>query len=293
MCYVYHYTTTKGFKGILESGEIWATSIYCLNDWTEFEHARKPFIDSLPALLNNEETADGAALLLSDLDELVNKRPPLFVCSFSAARDGDDLGQWRAYSNPYGYAIGFHVGTLLNYAGMLRFDLVRCEYGITGIQEMAKGTAEIMARIIRMAGGVERFRLQYPLGDPLSEQILKVVARYKNEAYSAEEEHRLVYHLQPSDCERYRTCHGERVPYVALSLRNDKGWTKSLIEKLWKEAKIVMSPRRPEKAQAEREALAAFLESELRKHQLPTDCAGTVRVSQVPYDPELSVPRRS
>ncbi|OHB73757.1 MAG: hypothetical protein A2Z25_00740 [Planctomycetes bacterium RBG_16_55_9] len=53
MCYVYHYTTTEGFKGILESGEIWATSIYCLNDWTEFEYAREPFIDSVRALLKD------------------------------------------------------------------------------------------------------------------------------------------------------------------------------------------------------------------------------------------------
>jgi hypothetical protein len=283
MCYVYHYTTTEGFKGILQSGEIWATSIYRLNDWTEFEYARKPFIDSVTTLLNNEETADGAALLLS---HLLDKRPPLFVCSFSAARDGDDLSQWRAYSNPYGCAIGFEVATLLTYAGMLRFDLSRCEYGTAGIQEMAKATAEIMGKIIQMAGGRKSFHSQYPFGDPLPELILKVAARYKNEAFSAEQEHRLVYHLQTGDRESFRTSRGKRIPYVALSLRNDKGWTKSFIEKLWRDAKIVMSPRRPEKTQAEREALAAFLESELRKHQLPTDCAGTVRVSQVPYDPE-------
>lgn len=283
MCYVYHYTTTEGFKGILESGEIWATSIYCLNDWTEFEYARKPFIDSVRALLNNKEAADGATLLLSYLFE---KRPPLFVCSFSAAGDGDDLSQWRAYSNPYGCAIGFEFATLLSYAGMLKFDLSRCEYGTAGIQEMAKGTAEIMGKIIQLAGGVKSFHSQYPFGDPLSEAILKVVARYKNDGYSAEQESRLVYHLQTGDRETFRTSHGKLVPYVALSLRNDKDWTKSFVEELWKEAKIVMSPRRPEKAQAEREALAAFLESQLRKHGLPTDCAGSIRVSQVPYDPE-------
>jgi hypothetical protein len=283
MCYVYHYTTTEGFKGILESGEIWATSIYCLNDWTEFEYAREPFIDSVRALLKNKEAADGAALLLSYLFE---KHPPLFVCSFSTAGDGDDLSQWRAYSNPYGCAIGFEVATLLNYAGMLRFDLSRCEYGTVGIQEMAKATAKIVGEIIQMAGGMRSFHSQYPFGSPLSEQILKVVARYKNEAFSAEQEHRLVYHLQAGDRETFRTLHARLVPYVALSLRNDKGWTKSSVEKLWRDAKIVMSPRRPEKMQSEREALAAFLESQLRKHQLPTDCAGTVRVSRVPYDPE-------
>jgi hypothetical protein len=181
MCYVYHYTTTDGFKGILESGEIWATSIYCLNDWTEFEYARKPFIDSLPALLNNEDTAGGAASLLPDLDKFVNPRPPLFVCSFSAARDGDDLGQWRAYSHPYGYAIGFHVDTLRNYAGLLGFSLVPCEYGTADIQETAKRTAEIMGKTIDRHGGVVRFRSQYPFGDPWSEQVLKAVAGYKND----------------------------------------------------------------------------------------------------------------
>ena len=175
MCYVYHYTTTEGFKGILESAEIWATSIYCLNDWTEFEYAREPFIDSVRALLIDKEAADGATLLLSSLFE---KRPPLFVCSFSAARDGDDLSQWRAYSNPYGCAIGFQVATLLNYAGMLRFDLSRCEYGTAGIQEMAKATAKIMGKIIRMAGGIKSFHSQYPFGSPLSETILNTCRTY-------------------------------------------------------------------------------------------------------------------
>ncbi|MBN1361500.1 MAG: hypothetical protein JW993_12960 [Sedimentisphaerales bacterium] len=283
MCYVYHYTTTDGFKGILESGEIWATSIHCLNDWTEFQYAREPFTDSVRALLKDKEAADGATLLLSDLFE---KRPPLFVCSFSSAGDGDDLSQWRAYSHPYGCAIGFEMATLLNYAGMLKFDLSRCEYGTAGIQEMAKGTAEIMKKIIQMAGGMKSFRSQYPCGGPLKELIFKIVARYKNEGYSAEQEHRLLHYLQPGDREKYTPCPGKRRPYVALSLKNDKDWTKPFVEKLWKDARIVMSPRRPEKAQAEREVLAAFVESQLRKQHLPTDCAGTVRVSQVPYDPE-------
>jgi len=122
--------------------------------------------------------------------------------------------------------------------------------------------------------------------------LLKYITQYKAEDLSKEVETRLVYLRHPG-------YHGngavldvrfmpgnDRIPYVAFSLKNDKAWRKPFVEKLWQEARIVLSPRRPEKREADRESVVRFLESVLRGHHLPTDCASTVRVSELPYDPE-------
>ena len=162
MCYVYHYTTDEGFKGIIESQELWATSIYHLNDWKEFDYGRDAFIESAKALLKGEVAADAAAQLLS---YLYDTHPSLFLCSFSAAEDGDDLTQWRAYSPKGGYAIGFPIATLLTHAGMLRFDLLRCEYGTTSAGPFVEKLANIIEKIFEMAGGVNGFRSQFPFNE--------------------------------------------------------------------------------------------------------------------------------
>jgi hypothetical protein len=269
--YVYHYTTDEGFKCIIESQEIWATSIYYLNDYAEFKHGSDAFIESAKALLKSGKAADAAAQLLWYFD---HTRPPLFVCSFSAAEDGDDLSQWRAYSRGSGYAIGFPIAELSSHAGILRFDLWQCEYGTVGAQQAAEG----IVKIFEISGGINGFRLQFPFKDPskdgLLAMLLKFVAKYKHDAFSAEREWRLVYLLEHGDRVRFRMSGSVSVPYVAFSLKN---------EELWKQAQIVVSPCLPDAAELKRESTRAFLESELRKHNLPTDCARSVRLSKAPY----------
>lgn len=275
MCYLYHYTTADGFKGIIESQDLWATSIYHLNDWTEFEHGRDAFIESAKALLKDEKVLDAVMQLLSYLHD---QHPPLFVCSFSAAKDGDDLTQWRAYSSEGGCAIGFPTARLLNETGMQRFDLLQCEYDTAGVGKTVEGTVKIMGHIIEMAGGIRGFRSQFLFNDPTKDGLLalllKFVAKYKHEAFITEKEWRLVHLLEPGEHPRFRMSGNIQVPYVSFSLKN---------EGLWKQAKIVLSPCLAETVERRRKSVQAFLEFELRKHNLPTDCARTVRPSRAPY----------
>jgi len=274
MCYVYHYTTDDGFKGIIKSQELWATSIYHLNDWKEFYHGRDSFIESAKALLNSEKAVDAATELLS---YLFDTHPPLFVCSFSAAGDGDDLSQWREYSPKGGCAIGFPIAKLLTCAGMQRFDLLRCEYDTTDANRFVERLASIIERIFEMAGGVNGFRSQFPFKDPsrnpLMASLLKLVAKYKHDAFKAEEEWRLVQLLTIVEQPKFRMSGKFKVPYVAFSLKN---------QELWKQAQIVMSPCLPDDAKHRRESVKEFLEYELGRHELPTDCARSVRISKAP-----------
>jgi hypothetical protein len=284
VCYVYHYTTAEGFKSIIESQELWATSIYHLTDWTEFDHGRDAFIESAKALLKSEEVADAATQMLSYLHDA---HPPLFVCSFSTGQDGDDLTQWRAYAPKGGYAIGFPIADLHTYAGILRFDLLQCEYGTAGTQVAAEGIVKIIGEILKMAGGIKGFRSQFPFKDPSKDGLLALllnfIVRYKHNAFSAENEWRLVHRLEPGEQEGFRMSSNDLVPYVAFSLKNDKPWKNTQIEKLWKKVQIVVSPCSPDAGELRRESVRAFLESELRKHNLPTDCGKSVRLSRAPY----------
>jgi hypothetical protein len=274
MSYIYHYTTEEGFKGIIESQELWATSIYHLNDWKEFDYGRDALIDKVTALMKSEEVADAGRQLLA---YFYDTHPPLFVCSFSAADDGDDLNQWRVYSPNGGYAIGFPVAKLIEHAQMMKFDWLLCEYGTTSMSQFVEKTANIIEEIFRMAGGVKQFHSQFPFKDPSKDPLLaillKYVAKYKHNAFRAENEHRLVHLLMPTESPRVRMSGSVQIPYVAFSLKN---------EELWKQAQIVMSPCLTE-AKPRCEDVKKFLESELGRQKLPTDCARSVRFSEIPY----------
>jgi hypothetical protein len=269
--YVYHYTDADGFKGIIESQEIWATSIYYLNDWTEFYHGRNAFIEGAKALLKSKEAEEAARDILLVLS---NNRPHVYVCSFSGAKDGDDLSQWRAYCPRGGYAIGFPIAELLKHAHALQLQLQRCNYGSPTSEGTVKGFAEIIEKVMGMCGGPAKFRSQFPFGNPLMGTLLTFIAQYKHDAFRPEEEHRLVSPWDYKPDLRFRMSGSLLVPYVAFGLKN---------EKLWLQAQIVLSPCSGDSRELRLESAKMFLKSELQKKDLPTDCAQNVRLSKAPY----------
>ena len=111
---LYHYTNDVGLRGILETGQLWLTDIFDLNDPSELRHGFSHAIKIL-----NEKSADGileSKTFARNFEafsqpELIQHVAPLFMCSFSS--HGDDLGQWRAYAdNGRGYALAFDAMTL-------------------------------------------------------------------------------------------------------------------------------------------------------------------------------------
>jgi hypothetical protein len=105
---LYHYTTGVGLRGILQSGVIWLTDIFALNDPSELRHS----VNHAEALLHLEaRTGHPAATVFAKrFAEIMMDAPSavahFFVASFS--ENGDDLGQWRAYGDDgRGIALGF------------------------------------------------------------------------------------------------------------------------------------------------------------------------------------------
>ena len=105
---LYHYTDGAGLKGILESGTLWLSDIFSLNDPSELRHG----FSQLVAILDKRsksgppETRIFAKDFHNFLKDGLDRSAHYFVLSFSS--DVDDLSQWRAYAdNGRGYALGF------------------------------------------------------------------------------------------------------------------------------------------------------------------------------------------
>jgi hypothetical protein len=111
---VYHYTNDVGLKGILESGTLWLTDMFDLNDPSEVRHGFSLAVDALNA--RAEAGPPESKLFARQMEAFgsqggIQAAAHYFVSSFSS--DGDDLGQWRAYAdNGRGYALGFNARTL-------------------------------------------------------------------------------------------------------------------------------------------------------------------------------------
>ncbi len=109
---IYHYTDDKGLKGILESGKIWVTDIFDLNDPSELLHGLSHAMDILKSKqIESLPDTKRFATHFSHFRPFVREIAHFFVVSFSS--DGDELGQWRAYADDgRGFALGFDARSL-------------------------------------------------------------------------------------------------------------------------------------------------------------------------------------
>ena len=109
---IYHYTNDAGLKDILETGKIWLSDVFCLNDPSELSHGFSIFIESLKSrAATGPPECRKFAESIYHFQDGIRDSAQYFICSFSAR--GDDLGQWRAYAdNGRGYALGFDAKIL-------------------------------------------------------------------------------------------------------------------------------------------------------------------------------------
>lgn len=108
---VWHYTDAGGAIGLISSGEVWATSMNCLNDTEEFAHGIRLLEDEvLPLaldsrwvhLIQKEFMRNAVQLARGSADD-----EPLYA--FCASAQPDSLSQWRGYGSGVSYAVGLNV----------------------------------------------------------------------------------------------------------------------------------------------------------------------------------------
>jgi hypothetical protein len=127
---LFHYTGTKGIKGILSTKKLWATDSNFLNDTSE---GKIP--DEILRRLSKMTNAYGLHFDLADkwLKEKVEGIPEsrFFVSCF--CRHADLLSQWRGYSSGLtGYALGFNREVLREHIQKASLRIDECVYIMEG-----------------------------------------------------------------------------------------------------------------------------------------------------------------
>jgi hypothetical protein len=235
---LFHYTSARGFAGIIESGEVWATRFDHMNDRRELTIGEEIVRREAQKMLARFRPESPQAWILGEFVRIeplarLTKHTSVYLASLSER--GDLLSQWRAYAaDGSGYSIGFSqlpLPTEDRPTAQAGLYLVRCEYD----EEPFADRIRVILR--EVATGFEQFVQKHngkkELFDAVHHSALAIAYRrvaaeipcLKHKAFSEEKEWRLV--VLPLDIERegqiakFRTDSGELTPYVELGLSGE------------------------------------------------------------------------
>ncbi len=201
---IYHYTNDVGLRGILQTGQLWSTNIFNLNDPSELSHGCSLAANILNKMAEKHlpETQLFAKLFSHFVQDGLRSTADYFVCAFST--DDDDLGQWRAYAdNGRGYALGFDADILAN--GFAKKDgnqipnnsTFHITYDDVGLEKLHRQIIESMFDLISLPRGrkldetsVNAFTME--LSVLLSINVLQAALYFKHKAYENEKEFRFL-----------------------------------------------------------------------------------------------------
>ena len=200
---IYHYTNDCGLRGILESGQLWFTDIFNLNDPSELIHGIGHAFDILKRQASGgQKEAKAFSEMFADMVAgNIETSAHYFVCCFSMT--DRDLGQWRAYADDgRGYAIGFDAGVLEQAfakagASVTLHSTFPVSYNDTRLREIYEQFMEKTIPVISVPKGmgldsavVTEFVKE--LFTKLASSCVFVSTYFKHEVYKNEEEYRFL-----------------------------------------------------------------------------------------------------
>jgi Protein of unknown function (DUF2971) len=275
---IFHYTDDAGLRGILQTGTLWMTDIFYLNDPSELRHGCKPAVELITASGNDEQAAlaEFAVNLTAKLQGDLTQNAEIFALSFS--KDGNDLSQWRAYAdNGHGYALGFDAQMLeeafvKSRPGYMTFPVC---YSDSDLYQMQKNIIDEARPLITMrrGDGLSSEAITDYLSTLLvivAWQVLRVAVFFKHWAYQNEQEYRFLELFMTNAVPnvKYRTRPYTLIRYTEFDWRN-------LVPSALKE--IIVGP-----ASAHSDKARRFANDCLRRYH-----TGSVEVwdSGIPYQP--------
>lgn len=188
---IYHYTDDRGLHGILQSGELWFTQIFDLNDPSEMQHGfsigHRLLLSALPDAATTARETITTVDRVTSMDNL-----KFYTCSFST--DKDELGQWRAYADDgKGYAVGFDARSMVDSNDLSLFAV---RYDDKSLTEKLKRVIAAAMPFIKKYGATaspspEADALTVVLAS-LSSSLMMTSSLYKHEDYKSENEFRLL-----------------------------------------------------------------------------------------------------
>lgn len=235
---IYHYTDDKGLKGILESGTIWLTDIFSLNDPSELAHS----FSLASELIRQQVDHKAKDIFAKEFVQFATKgglqaAAHFFVASFSARRD--DLSQWRAYADDgKGYVLEFDT-QMLEQAYVASDSQHNSTFDVTYREETLR---ELFGKIVDMAMAIILMpdgrglelkligKFMAHLSLLLTLHILEVAIYFKHGGYENEREYRFFqifrfdqpvpqvkYRSRPYSLVRYREFEWRKVASAALT----------------------------------------------------------------------------
>jgi hypothetical protein len=231
---LFHYTSPRGFLGIIDKREIWATHYRFLNDRDELRIGEEAVLQEAQSLLKELKPNTAEHFIIEQFVRIYPKARLTEVTNIylaSLSENGDQLSQWRSYgSDGAGYSIGVRsipLPTKDMTGGQAGLILMKCEYDPKPFAAQARKTLLDVARVfdhtVRNHVGSEG-QLRAARNAALSagyRRIAVEIPRLKHAAFREEQEWRLV--IVPSlerekEIVRHRTTSRGVTPYVEVSL---------------------------------------------------------------------------
>jgi hypothetical protein len=228
---LYHYTTSAGLIGILESRRIYASEIRFLNDMREFSEALD-LIQRLNSDILKGRRSKAATFVNGRIQSLLRLPKSIvtgiFVTSFS--EEGNQLGQWRGYCPQGGFSIGFEADYLKQ-----QLNLQPCLY--TQRKQMAFLRREVMPSLRKTYAAFPRRNYEELSQDDffgimkeheitfaaLVDKLKEAAPVIKNGKFSQEKEWRLIVQRPiESDAIDFRPGKYQPTPYTQIDLDTSK-----------------------------------------------------------------------
>jgi hypothetical protein len=273
---LYHYTSLDVLVKIVESGVMWASSVFYMNDASEIRHGIDVIMTCAAEQFAKVTDASKREILRHLVGWVSNQRDrhfPFFVACFS--EKSDDINQWRSYSpSGNGVCIGFDHIVMHDCFREQGWDFAHCFYQRTNQKQWADAFITRAVLAVEEAEpdvnkrGDESF--YSPIFNTTLDVLLEVASRIKHPAFAEEREWRLMSRLLKSEqCDRiaFRTGGSMMIPYLPLRLTPNANTTLKL-------AAVTIGPTRSS------ELARRSLESYLASKQV---AVGRVAVSAVPY----------
>jgi len=225
---VYHYTSDFGLHGILQSGTLWLTNVFSLNDPSELIHGYRRatnFFAESARKHGGDFERDFAAAFGNNIEEKFKRSAQYFCCSFSKV--GNDLCQWRAYANDAtGYSLGFdRVGLEGLFKKMEHPAVFPVCYDEDRLDYVSNGVIDLFFPLLTCFFGSDLRQFEKycdELQMSLAKQLLLVCLHFKHHAYENENEHRFL-RTQEISCThgvKTRPRHHELIKYCEFAWRS-------------------------------------------------------------------------
>jgi hypothetical protein len=224
---VFHYTTSLGFLGILESRSIRASDVRYLNDAQEYQYT----LGLVRDLLGQRRQANSKdVFILERFEQTLNVafNVRVYVSCFSAL--GDTLSQWRAYALG-GFSLGFDPQLLL--AAAVDYPepvaLLSCVYQQTEQENLVNEAIDFLIKTYQgdVSLGKDSSASLEAVEVHFFAHIVMLASCFKHPKFEEEREWRLIVH--PRTPERgavgRKIRSGSRwlIPYRDIPLAADSG----------------------------------------------------------------------